>query len=996
MLLNTQGINPDVNSVQYYKLDYLSNYVSSSNNFYPFIALTETWLKPFNTDAQIHINGYNVFRADRIIRERGGALLYAHESIPITSSNVFDNDVCEAVLLKSSPIKLIVASVYKPCNASDSSFADLLFFLQDCINQTEESDRYTKIILGDLNFPDLWKTNNDAVTPKSCSGSEQKLTNFMNNNSLCQCIDTPTRQGNLLDLFLCNSDCLVQHVSSVKHVISDHNIVDVLIPSSEIFPPTLKASCQNVRFQEGFNSLNLFKADFVKITKHLEDMDWEHIWSNCSLEEFPQIFHNAVLGICQKFAPLKTVQGNKQHTAHQRSYHTIQRKKRKLNSRLKCLKELNPSSRQIPKLQTQINQLLNELKELSKSKQSRDEQKAIEKIKSNPRYFYSYAKKLSKTKKKISQLFKGKEVITESKQIADALQEQFCSTFSDSTNPNKQIPAACHPSSSLPTFRFDAADIISAIDEINANSSCPGFSIPAVVLKKCKYALSKPLLMLWQESFNSGVVPSFYKQQLVTPVFKKGSRSLPQNYRPVSLTAHEIKIFERIVRTKMVDYLETNCILKCNQHGFRKGKSCLTQLLKQYEDILINLLNDKETDVIYVDFAKAFDKVDHEILIQKLKNIGIEGKLLKWLIDFLKDRHQVVVVDGILSYLAAVLSGVPQGTVLGPLLFLIYLNDLSDFIVSCDFSCFADDTRLQKAIAVSHDALLLQDDLLHISDWSTINNMKLHDDKFVYLNFNTRHKNSLLQNLPFYKEDMFYTTKDGHILETSDSVKDLGITFTEDLNWSTHISTIVKKAKQKAGWALSIFKDRSPFVMKTLYKSIVRSHLEYCCPLWIGISLQSMQDLESIQRSFTSKISCPPSVENYWDRLQYLQLMSLQRRRERYVILHMWKILNDITSNDLNITFHENRRFGIMAYVPPLNTSSSLKSKTLHDSSFSVMGPRLWNVVPKDIKSHQSLITFKCHLDIFLTETFPDRPPVSGYTTQNNNSILEWNIAGSS
>ena len=410
---------------------------------------------------------------------------------------------------------------------------------------------------------------------------------------------------------------------------------------------------------------------------------------------------------------------------------------------------------------------------------------------------------------------------------------------------------------------------------------------------------------------------------------------------------------------------------------------------------MINLLNPKKTDVIYVDFAKAFDKVDHEILLRKLKNIGVEGNLLKWLMNFLSNINQVVVVDNILSYIAEVLSGVPQGTVLGPLLFLVYLNDLSDFIDYCDFSYFADDNRLYKSISFTHDASFLQEDLINISNWANANNMKLHDEKFVFVNYNTRHKNFSLANLPFYKEYMSYTTKEGHVLETSDNVTDLGVTFSDNLSWSSHISVIVKKAKQKAGWALSIFKDRSPFVMKTLYKSVIRSHLEYCCPLWVGISLDSLRHLESIQRFFTSKIDCPPSVENYWDRLKYLKLMSLQRRRERYAILHMWKILHRVVSNDLNISFHEHRRFGLMAEVPPLNTVSSQKSRTLYDNSFSVKGPQLWNVVPKDIKVCNTLITFKCNLDKFLSETFPDCPPVSGYVSQNNNSILDWAISRS-
>ena len=497
---------------------------------------------------------------------------------------------------------------------------------------------------------------------------------------------------------------------------------------------------------------------------------------------------------------------------------------------------------------------------------------------------------------------------------------------------------------------------------------------------------------MWKESFRTGIVPSQYKKQLITPVFKKGSRSIPSNYRPVSLTAHEVKIFERILRKKVVRFLETNNLLSSNQHGFRKGKSCLSQLLKQYDDILLNLMNHTETDVIYLDFAKAFDKVDHAILIQKMKNIGLEGAVLDWIINFLSDRSQVVVVDGVLSFLADVLSGVPQGTVLGPLLFLIYLNDINECLEFSDLSCFADDTRIYKSIAFTEDSKLLQHDLLAVSKWSNINNMKLHADKFVYVNFNSRSRHFSLAQLPFYKESFQYITSEEFILEPTNTVVDLGVNFNEDLSWTDHVYSITKKAKQKAGWVLSVFRSRSPLVMKTLYKSLVRSLLEYCCPLWIGISLQDLRILESVQRSFSSKITCPPSVTNYWERLEYLQLMSLQRRRERYAILHVWKIFNKLTSNDLNMNFNVNRRYGIMAQVPPINTHSSQKSRTLYDNSFAVLGPRLWNTVPKGVKECASLLTFKFQLDDFL-KTIPDRPPVPGYICQNNNSILDWHIA---
>ena len=232
-----------------------------------------------------------------------------------------------------------------------------------------------------------------------------------------------------------------------------------------------------------------------------------------------------------------------------------------------------------------------------------------------------------------------------------------------------------------------------------------------VILKACKEKLSRPLMMLWEQSFAKGKIPSSLKDQFITPIFKKGSKSDPANYRPVSLTSHDIKIFERIIRNTMVSYLEDNFLLSNKQHGFRKGRSCLTQLLSHYDAILRNLNSEDETDVIYLDFSKAFDKVNHGLLLKKLKHYGIGGKLLDWIREFLVNRKQIVTVDGIHSEPADVLSGVPQGTVLGPLLFLLYINDLEKFVSTSAVASFADDTRLSASIREEGDSKLLQEDM---------------------------------------------------------------------------------------------------------------------------------------------------------------------------------------------------------------------------------------------------------------------------------------------
>ena len=215
-----------------------------------------------------------------------------------------------------------------------------------------------------------------------------------------------------------------------------------------------------------------------------------------------------------------------------------------------------------------------------------------------------------------------------------------------------------------------------------------------------------------------------------------------------------------------------------------------------------------DTDVIYLDYAKAFDKVDHQILLNKLYSYGIRGKLLMWMNSYLTNRWQTVTINGKSSNPAKVISGVPQGTVLGPILFIIYLNDLEKCIKHSVISSFADDTRLKKSINTVNDTLLLQDDLHNSVTWSDESNMQLHQHKFELLSCTTD-RSALLKELPFSQEFSEYTTSDGSIISPVSAVRDLGVTITPDLSWSLHISNIVNDARRLSSWILSVFIDRS-------------------------------------------------------------------------------------------------------------------------------------------------------------------------------------------
>ena len=257
--------------------------------------------------------------------------------------------------------------------------------------------------------------------------------------------------------------------------------------------------------------------------------------------------------------------------------------------------------------------------------------------------------------------------------MANILQEQYCSVFSDPDSKNIVMDHKGLPQGNekcLADIEFSSEDIVDAIDELDSFAATADEDIPASILKGCKEALSIPLTMLWKWSMTNGIVPPSLKEQFITPVYKKGDKTDPENYRPISLTSHVIKVFERVVRKRMVVHLEANNLISDTQHGFRKGRSCLTQLLQHYDEILSNLVKGYETDVLYLDYAKAFDKVDHNILLYKLKFYGIDGQLYEWIKSFFTNRTQRVVIDGHHSVPKHVISGVPQGSVFGPILFI--------------------------------------------------------------------------------------------------------------------------------------------------------------------------------------------------------------------------------------------------------------------------------------------------------------------------------------
>ena len=497
-----------------------------------------------------------------------------------------------------------------------------------------------------------------------------------------------------------------------------------------------------------------------------------------------------------------------------------------------------------------------------------------------------------------------------------------------------------------------------------------------------EHGIQEGLNMLWRKSIDTGVIPEVLKISNITPIYNGGSRQIPKNYRPVALTSHLIKLFEKILRNHLVSFIEHNNLMNPNQHGFRTGHSCLSQLIQHFDRITKLLEEGENADVVYLDFAKAFDKLDFEVTLEKLKNMGIKGKLHKWIESFLTGRKQFVLVEGEKSEAVQVQSGVPQGSVIGPLLFLILLKDIDKDVRSSWVSSFADDTRVLAGVKNQEDVRQLQTDLDSIYRWAHVNNCMFNADKFECLRYG---------NDDILKESTNYVSSNQVSIACKDSVRDLGVQVSADAQFKVHISNTIVSANLKCGWVLRSFVTRDRLPMLTLWKSLILPILDYCCPLWCPHKPGQIQSLEMVQVSFVNKISGMYEYD-YWQQLKILKLNSLERRRERYVVIYVWKLLEGLVPN-FGIEEAHNKRKGRYCVVPIVKTKGSIRIQSLRFNSFGVRGPRIFNSLPQKLRdmSGCSLDTFKRALDSHL-KNIPDEPRVGKlikYCAKASNSLLD-------
>ena len=472
-------------------------------------------------------------------------------------------------------------------------------------------------------------------------------------------------------------------------------------------------------------------------------------------------------------------------------------------------------------------------------------------------------------------------------------------------------------------------------------------SIPPSILKECAQELAIPLAILMNRSIREGVIPADWKIAHVTPIFKKGKKSAPGNYRPVSLTSVTCKVMESIIRDQLIGHFTRNALFTDCQHGFMNGRSCSTNLLAVLDIWTSVIESEGSIDTVYLDFAKAFDTVPHERLLRKLKGYGIGGDLLEWTRDFLTGRQQRVIINSEKSGLGDVLSGIPQGSVLGPFLFVCFVNDIPEAVHSNTF-LFADDTKLFTK--VPDNANTLQEDLNKLQLWSDIWQLRFNAEKCKVMHIGRNND----------KRKYCMNSNGSQItLETISLEKDLGVNIDEELKFSKHISIQVGKANKLLGLLRRGFMLLDKISLPSLYKSIIRPHLEYANVVWHPRYKGDEEQLERVQRRATKLI---PELKDmqYEDRLKELKLPSLYYRRARGDMIEVYKYLTSIYKVPSTTLQRETKSI-------TRGNSSKLRKpyakSSVRQNFFSVRVVNAWNSLPEEVVQAPTLNTFKNRID---------------------------------
>ena len=915
---------------------------------YKIMGITE--VKPKNqrfaiTPTELSLEEYDLFHNlnDNGVR---GTALYVHKSLHAAPFLSIKSTYQEAIWVEVSLNKndtLLVGCIYRSPGSSEENNQKL----NDMIIEAKNHHHTHFMLLGDFNYPNIvWE---DTYATGSGNAAESNFCECLRDEGLSQHITLPTRgrlenRSNILDLVITNERGMVDsilHESPLGK--SDHCVLIITF--------ICYAELVNTKRMKYYYD----KGDYEAMRRKCNSINWDEVLSGDTIDEQWKGLKDTIKMLEEEFIPHRMVGSCNRHKGKIPLDEASVRKIKKKHTLWKRYMETKDGM-----YYTEFCKARNQVRKMTRKLQKQFEMKLAAEAKSNPKAIWKYINSKTKTRVGVSELNTDpadptSKLTTSDKEKAEVLGQFFSSVFT--TEPDGDIPQipTINLSNEMEVLVIREENVKEILSGLNSGKSCGPDGIHPRLLQELSDILCTPLTKLFNKSLSLGKLPNEWKEGRISAIFKKGSRKIAGNYRPISLTSIVCKTMEHCVRNHIVNHMTINNLFSNQQYGFIRGRSTVLQMLNVMDVWTKAMDKGDSIDTVYLDFTKAFDKVPHNRLMSKLNSVGINTETLNWIKAFLSDRVQQICVNGSNSTRKPVTSGIPQGSVLGPILFVLYINDLPSNILS-DVYMFADDTKIFNIIKSPEDQETLQNDLDTLSMWSDKWLLKFHPEKCKVMHLGKAGDTEYSYKL---KEGDTY-----HELSYTEEEKDLGVVIDGKLDFDRHINIKINKASSIMAVIRRSFVSLNGVNFVPLYKSLVRSHLEYASCIWSPYKKKHIEAIERVQRRATKQL---PGMKDlpYPERLKILKLPTLVYRRARGDMIETYKLLHD-------------KYYGEYSQLVKLHASHISKEGTrghsfklcqegsklnLRRQSFPVRITKVWNQLPNSVVTAPNVNTFKNRLD---------------------------------
>ena len=902
------------------------------------LALSEFGAAADVSDGELGINGYSIYRGNHSSGNGGlgkGVALYVKDALNHSACPIFDEVKldCSAWcnILLADGKRLLVGVVYRSPNSPDDNNEKMLDIMR--ISAAAKFDYL--LVCGDFNLPRIdWIGKQCHDTEVSFSA---RVMEAVEGHGWFQHVKNNTRfrgtQSSCLDLIFTNEENMVDEVHELPAIGKSDHIC-------QIWEITVK----EVLFKNTTRTrLNYNRAKWEKIRDDIRGFSFE---SNDNVGAISDKFIAMIDATKKTNIPASKPRSTKQRLPWMRGSKIKEQRTR----RWKCWTRFKSSG--LPRDYDAYKVERNRLNDLIRGAKRNHERKLIADMKENPNLYYGHCRRSLKTKQGVTNVIDSGGKLTETEEeTARALNLYYHSVFTRDDLQAASPPFPDQTEEQLTDVAITVEAVEEILDSLNSNKAAGPDGVENRLLKECSVEVAPVLTRLFRKSIDEGEVPQQWKEAHIVPIHKSGSKAVMSNYRPVALTSSICKILEKMVCSAIMCFLTRNNLITPQQHGFMRGRSCQTNIMLCLEKWTEILDEGMSVDVAYFDYAKAFDKVSHRLLKQKLKSYGIRGKLLEWIEAWLERRTQRVVVGDAQSPWLDVISGTTQGTVLGFLLFLIFINDLPTKCAQEDKSLImllADDTKTYQRIereSQQECQAELQERVDNIAQWAEEWKMEINPAK------------SKIMHLGKNNPGLLYYINGAEIKSVTVE-KDIGFWITDDLSTKTHVN----KARGKALGEISRIKRNFSYIDKrafcVLYNQRIRPHLDYGMTACPPESAADAKLLDRVQAKATALVQGLKGL-NAEERRKKLGLMTLEDRRERGDLIEVYKILKGLTRID-PAEFWEVReaRNGVR-----LVKELAANGKKQRHGFFSYRIIQKWNLLPLEVKTAPSLESFKNRLD---------------------------------